>query len=376
MSLPNDPPLRILCLSHLVWERNLFQRPQQLMTRFEALGHEVLYLTLMSSKKWLRLPASERTLAIGERGRAKNLPFVPGSKRFQPVRRLSEALLCRAGQAFLQGADPGRRVLWVQHPCFLPHLDLLPHDLLVYDCMDPFQSFSSTASHIPGLEKELLARADLVFTGGRSLHRQREGSNPNMHCFPSGIDYPHFARGAEPGPVEPAVAALKKPVLGYFGAVDERIDWELLRAVCEARPQWSVALIGPLVLMNRPPVELPNLHYLGPKPYDKLPEVLRGFDVCLIPWKVNELTRFMSPTKTPEYLASGRPVVSVPIPDVVDDYGAVVRVAGDSGAFIAACGEALAAGIGPSLKPEAARTWEETAEAMAQRIRQHPRESA
>ncbi|MCB2155157.1 glycosyltransferase [bacterium] len=357
------PPLHILCLSHLVWERRLFQRPQQLMACFDRLGHHVLYESLMSSRRWLTTP-EDREARFGEHGRAVNRPFLPLSGRSVAVNRLSRRGLLSRGADFLNGAPAGRRVLWLQHPAFATLLDRLPHDLLVYDIMDPFESFRRTGADVAEMEAMLLDRADLVFTGGRSLHRQREARRPDAHCFPSGIDFEHFARGADDGPIPDDLQPIKRPILGYFGAVDERIDWPLVRALCTHRPDWNIVFLGPLVMIDRCPVDSPNFHHLGAKDYGTLPDYLRGFDVCLIPWLVNELTCTMSPTKTPEYLAAGRPVVSTPIPDVQSDYGDEVAIAADPEEFAARCEEALATGIGPSRKPPQARTWQETAEAM------------
>ncbi len=355
-------PCRILCLSHLAWEERLFQRPQQLMTRFAAQGHDVLYLALYSSRRWLRSPA-EREHTVGPGGRARNLPFVPLSGRSRLAFSLSSRLVERHGRRHFAGTG-GKRVLWLQHPSYLDAIARIPHDVLVYDCMDPFGAFNASARGTAEQERELLGRADVVFTGGRSLHRQREGMNPRMHCFPSGIDFDHFAGAAGDGPVAPEIARLKKPVLGYFGAVDERIDWRLLREVCAARPEWSVALVGPLVGMDRAPVAAPNLHVLGGRAFADLPGYLRGFDVATIPWLVNDLTRFMSPTKTPEYLASGCPVVSTAVPDVVADYGDAVGIAKTAEDFVARCEDALARGKGPARKPDASKTWDETAAEM------------
>ena len=357
------PPLHILCLSHLVWERRLFQRPQQLMACFDGLGHRVLYESLMSSRRWLGAPA-DREARFGEHGRALNRPFLPLSGRSVAVNRLSRRGLVPAGRRFLAGAPAGRRVLWLQHPAFATLIGRIPHDLLVYDIMDPFESFRRTGPDVAELEARLLERADLVFTGGRSLHRQREARRPDAYCFPSGIDAEPFARAAENGPIPDDLQPIAPPVLGYFGAIDERIDWALVRALCEQRPAWSIVFLGPLVMMDRCPVSAPNFHHLGAKDYGSLPDYLRGFDVCLIPWLVNDLTRTMSPTKTPEYLAAGRPVVSTPIPDVESDYGTEVAIAAAPGDFIACCEKAIAAGPGPSRKPPQARTWRETAEAM------------
>lgn len=357
--------MHIVCLSNLAWERTLFQRPQQLMSHFEQVGCQVLYLARTSSRRWLRMEPGQRRIAFGKHGLAKNLPFIPLSGRRQLMNDLSMRAMRSSVRSFLLAAPAGKRVLWLQHPDYYPLAQAVAHDLLVYDAMDPFGAFAKTAPWVQAREQALLERADLVFTGGRSLHAQRQHQNPNVHCFPSGIDYPHFARAAEPGSVPEQLRAVGKPVLGYFGAIDrERLDWGLIERLCAARPDWQIVLIGPLVGMNRLPVTLPNLHHLGAKSYDELPDYLRGFDVALIPWQINDLTRFMSPTKTPEYLASGRPVVSTPIPDVIGDYGDNVLVAGETSAFINACERAIAIGPGPARKPPAARTWEEIAGEM------------
>ncbi|MDK2971264.1 MAG: hypothetical protein PWP23_1019 [Candidatus Sumerlaeota bacterium] len=357
-------PLHIVCLSNLAWERRLFQRPQQLMTRFAAGGDSVLYVARMSARKWRRLPPDERRISFGPAAEARNIPYMPLSGRSAFSNRLSIRLACRAARPFLRAAPPGRRVLWFQNPDYLEAADWLPHDLLVFDCMDPFSSFQATAPWVPEKDRRVVQRADVLFTGGRSLQRQREGTHPRLHCFPSGIDFAHFARGAEPGGVPADIAALPRPILGYFGAVDERIDWPLIEAVCRQRPQWSIVFLGPLIGMERPPLTAPNFHHLGAKSYDDLPEYLRAFDAALIPWRLTELTKMMSPTKTPEYLAAGRPVVSTPIPDVQADYDREVLLAADPAAFIAACEQALAAGTGPARKPPQSRTWEEIADSM------------
>lgn len=363
--------LTIVNLSHLTWERRLFQRPQQLATRFAAMGNQVAYFSLLGMRRYLEMKLEERTVT-GQQGRlvAQNLPWMPFSGRVPALSRLSVALQMAKARPFLRQAAPGARVLWLQHPAVVRAIDKLPHDLVVYDAMDPFGQFSAAEEQVGRQEAEVLERADLVFTGGRSLHATIEGRHPAVHCFPSGIDFPHFARAAAPGTVPEDLARLPKPVLGYFGAVDERVDWQLVRTLCRERAHWSIVFLGPLVMMDRPPIDEPNFHWLGPKPYDRLPDYLRGFDVCLIPWLVNDLTRFMSPTKTPEYLAAGRPVVSTPIPDVVADYGAEVMVANDAGQYVVQCTAALRRGVGPAHKPPQSRTWDEIAEGMLALVRE------
>ena len=366
--MSDTPFLRITALSHLAWERTLFQRPQQLMTRFAALGHRVDYFSLVSFKKYLAMPLEARLIKGPGDLEAQNLPFFPGTSRFALSAWLSRKLMVLKARPTLR-AGTAPRVLWLQYPGFVDLVDQLPHDLLVYDAMDPFRAFAKSDPKVLRQEEELLQRANIVFTGGRSLQRLLEPLRPNAICHPSGIDFAHFARAAQDCPTPPPdIAKLSKPVLGYFGAVDERLDWDLLQYLCRERRHWSVVLIGPLVGLEKPPVIEPNLHWLGPKSYARLPDYLRCFDVCLIPWKVNDLTRFMSPTKTPEYLASGRPVVSVPIPDVAADYAEEVLLADTPKAFLEQCTKALLRGKGAALKPPQSRTWDEIAEAMVSNL--------
>lgn len=358
-------PLTILNLSHLAWERKLFQRPQQIMSRFaQEHGDHVAYLSLVGMRRYLEMSLEERTIEGPGDFLAMNLPFAPLTKRLAPARALTMAFLRAKARPLLKDGTPGRRVLWLQNPAYAEEIDRLPHDLLVYDVMDPFAAFKTSDPRVGAREDLVLKRADVVFTGGRSLHTQVEGRHPNAHCFPSGIDFEHFAKGAAPGPIPKDIADLPKPVFGYFGAVDERIDWELIRHLCRERAHWSIVFLGPMVLIDKIPISEPNFHWLGAKPYDALPGYLRAFDVCLIPWLVNDLTKFMSPTKTPEYLAAGRPVVSTPIPDVARDYAEEAFIATTDSEFVTACTKALAKGIGPARKPPQSRTWSEITSEM------------
>jgi len=349
----------IVWLSHLMWERKLFQRPQQLATCFESLGWRVRYYATVGSKRFAKLTESERTVPFGENGIARNLPMLPLTGKLDAMRAATRQLVFSKVEK--RSAD--RRIVWLQHPFFAPLLDKLDADKIVYDIMDPFEAFEGRFGDEVTLDKLVLQKADCIFTGGRSLHQQREGAHERMHCFPSGVETTHFEKALEPGNVASELSSISNPVLAYIGAVDERIDWELLTQVCRAKPEWNVVMIGPQ--LGAAPADLPeNLRLLGGQPYERLPEFLRGVDVALIPWKVNELTRYMSPTKTPEYLAAGRPVVSTKVPDVVKDYGDVVHFGESVSDFIEACEAALAKGPEKGGKPPQARTWMETAEAM------------
>jgi UDP-galactopyranose mutase len=195
-------------------------------------------------------------------------------------------------------------------------------------------------------EREAFAVADLVFTGGLSLYEAKRVHHPRVHAFPSSVDAAHFAKARTRVAAEPEdQRSIPHPRLGFFGVIDERMDLELLAALADARPAWQIVLLGPLAKLDAAELpRRPNLHYLGPKPYTELPRYLAGWEVALMPWAINEATRFISPTKTPEYLAAGRPVVSTPVADVVREYGVpeLVRIASTPADFVAAVEAALA----------------------------------
>jgi glycosyltransferase involved in cell wall biosynthesis len=209
--------------------------------------------------------------------------------------------------------------------------------------MDELSKFRGAPPQIIDRELELLARADVVFTGGRKLFESKSRFNDNCHFYGCGVDVNHFgqARLAETA-VPQELAALPQPVLGYFGVIDERMDYELMAHLARCKPQWSIALIGPTIKVD--PNSLPkaaNLHWLGQRPYAQLPACCKAFDLCLMPFAMNEATEFINPTKALEYMATGREIVSTPVPDVVQNFGSVVRIARTADEFVATCERAL-----------------------------------
>ena len=209
---------------------------------------------------------------------------------------------------------------------------------------------ASRRSKLLELEQELIDKADIVFTGGSSLYEAKKDRHDNVHCFPSSVDRVHFlkarARQFDPADQE----ELPRPRLGFYGVIDERFDTELLAKAAEMRPDWSFVMLGPVVKIAQEDLpRRPNIHYLGAKTYAQLPAYLSGWDVALMPFAMNESTEFISPTKTPEYLAGGKPVVSTPVRDVVRHYGHLegVLIAGDAESFVAACDQALELGRHP-----------------------------
>jgi UDP-galactopyranose mutase len=226
----------------------------------------------------------------------------------------------------------------------VPWTEHVRAEAVIYDCMDELSSFKFAPQRISSLEQQLMARADVVFAGGRSLYEAKRRRHRNVRLFPSSVDGEHFrkARTALPEPVDQA--AIAHPRIGYFGVIDERIDLDLIRYLAAARPDWNIVMVGPLakILESDLPRAI-NLHWLGPKSYGELPAYLGGWDVAIMPFALNESTRHISPTKTPEYLSGGRPVVSTPIHDVVHPYGegGLVHIASSADGFVTAVSEAL-----------------------------------
>jgi UDP-galactopyranose mutase len=303
------------------------------------------------------------------------VPRIPvgldGAARHATLRRLvSEvARLC----------EPGF-VLWYYTPMALPFTHQLDARAVVYDCMDELSAFAGAPPELTALEAELFAKADIVFTGGQRLYEAKRTKHHNVHAFPSSVDVAHFGRarrragdGGEPADQ----AAIPHLRLGFFGVIDERMDYALIEGVAAARPDWHLVLIGPTAKVD--PAALPqaaNIHYLGPKSYAALPDYISGWDVALLPFARNDATRFISPTKTPEYLAAGKPVVSTSIHDVVRPYGqqGLAHIADTTDDFVAAVEAALAEDeVGRTRAADAFLThmsWDGTWTRMRQLIQQ------
>jgi UDP-galactopyranose mutase len=351
----------VICFSHLRWNF-VFQRPNHLMQRCSA-SRRVFFFEEP-------IVAGDGPAGLDIAEAAPNLLVVvprlaPGQDPNECA-RLALIELCHRYAI-------ERPIAWFYSPMALQFARALPAALTIYDCMDELSAFKGASPVLGQLERELFARADLVFTGGRSLCRAKQSLHHAVYCFPSSVDVTHFAR-ARTAPLEPAdLASIPHPRLGFFGVIDERMDLELLDAVAGTRPDWHVVMIGPVVKID--PATLPrrpNIHYLGQKTYAELPDYLGGWDVALMPFALNESTRFISPTKTLEYLAGGKPVVSTPIADVVSPYGErdLVRVAEGADAFIHAIDATLKdGGLGdkaPRVQEFIAGTsWEKTWAQMA-----------
>jgi UDP-galactopyranose mutase len=325
--------LDVLCFSHLRWDF-VFQRPQHLLTRC-ARDRRVFYIE--------EPVFADRVTPRLERHRRGNVtvlvPHLPAGEADadEMQRALVDDLIAHEGIADY--------LVWYYTPMALSFTDHLRPASVVYDCMDELSAFKGAPAVLRQREAALLEVASLVLTGGQSLYEAKRTQHHNIHPFPSSVDVSHFAQARTMRSDPADQAAIPHPRLGFFGVIDERMDLELLSAVAAARPDWHIVMLGPVVKID--PATLPaapNLHYLGGRKYEQLPAYIAGWDVALLPFALNEATRYISPTKTPEYMAAGKPIVSTPIRDVVRPYGqqGLVRIASDAASFVDACEAALA----------------------------------
>lgn len=333
VSARNTP---LICFSHLRWDFVL-QRPQHLMDRF-AKDRQVFFfeefIPTDHHLAYLEIHSFDGTAVKAVRPRVPH-GWSEGDRE-QALRRLLDDLLGLCGAK--------RPILWFYTPMmynFASHVDA---SAVIYDCMDELANFKFAPPRLKETEAALIVRADAVFTGGHSLYEAKRHLHTNIHPFPSSVDASHF-QTARLNCEEPSdQRTISGSKLGYYGVIDERLDLALIGAVAKARPNLSFIFIGPISKISPDDLpKAPNIHYLGQKSYTELPAYLSGWDVALMPFAINEATKFISPTKTPEYLAAGRPVVSTAITDVVRHYGDVggVFLAGDANDFATACESAL-----------------------------------
>ena len=322
----------LICLSHLRWNF-VYQRPQHLMTRC-ARDRRVFFIEepeyVHGVTPHFHVRAAGDVTVI--------VPQVPEgcADATEQQRLILDDMMRRA--------DIHDFVLWYYTPMAVAFTRHLAPMATVYDCMDELSAFKNAPPALRELDAELMQRSTLVLTGGQSLYEARRHLHHNIHAFPSSVDVPHFAQARSLDLDPPDQAAIPHPRLGFFGVIDERMDLPLLADIADARPDWQIVLIGPVVKID--PASLPqrrNIHYLGGKTYEELPHYIAGWDVALLPFARNEATQFISPTKTPEYMAAGKPVVSTSIRDVVRPYGqqGLVQIADDVPAFVRACTAAL-----------------------------------
>lgn len=326
----------LVCFSHLRWDF-VFQRPQHLLTRC-ARDRRVFFIEEpVFGNGSMRLDVRD-----AEAGVRVVVPTLPEGLRSEIA---INAVMKEMTRQLFQEHNINEYVFWYYTPMALKFTDHFNPVASVYDCMDELSAFKGAHSQLSMLEKELFQNVDLVFTGGQSLYEAKCGQHPAVYAFPSSIDASHFGK-ARTNVIDPEdQASIPHPRLGFFGVIDERFDSELLDQVAAKRPDWQFIMIGPVVKID--PESLPkhpNIHYLGPKKYNELPDYLAGWDIALLLFARNDSTRFISPTKTPEYLAAGKPVISTSIRDVVRPYGELklVEITDTADEFIQAAEKIMA----------------------------------
>ncbi|HSV35532.1 MAG TPA: glycosyltransferase [Ramlibacter sp.] len=360
----------LVVFSHLRWNF-VYQRPQHLLSRLALRWRVILIEEPVLKAERNEIERFQPTAGL-EVWRPHVTGDAPGfhDDHLPVLRRLvAQALREHAVDDYW---------LWFYTPMALPLATELSPRGVVYDCMDELAAFKNAPRQLVQRENALFKMADLVFTGGRSIYNAKKGRHADVHCFPSSVDAEHFSEMTADHPLQ---AHLPRPRLGYCGVIDERINIELIDGLARARPHWQVVMVGPTAKID--PEALPkhgNIAWLGQQGYGDLPALISGWDVCLMPFALNEATRYISPTKTLEYMACGRPCVSTAIRDVVEPYGHLVDIVENTDQLVAACERILArsaqeqAAHARALAEVVAHTsWDATAQAMATLIAQADR---
>jgi UDP-galactopyranose mutase len=328
----------IVVFSHLRWNF-VYQRPQHLLSRLAA-TRPVFFVEEpefdpTGPARWERIQPHPNLVVLK--------PRTPVERHGFHADQISvlEPLMAELAQE-LEGRT---LVAWMYTPMALPLAQALAPAVMVYDCMDELSLFLGAPPELLSREAALIECADVMFTGGPSLFRAKQSRHPNVHCFASSVDAGHFRVQTSGVKEAEDQAGLPHPRLGFYGVIDERLDLPLIDYVSQAHPEWQIILVGPVVKID--PAVLPrreNIHYFGQRTYEQLPQYLAGWDVCLLPFARNDATRFISPTKTLEYMAAELPIVSTPSTDVAEPYGDIVYLGGTPAEFVAACEAALSAG--------------------------------
>lgn len=360
-------PKNLLCFSHLRWDF-VFQRPQHVLSCLSR-NFNIYFFEepqfISSTKAYLKLIKVQKNLSL-------IVPHLPNGLLKQEQISIQKGLL----DCLLNTQNLSDFIFWYYTPMALEFSEHLQPQFIVYDCMDELSAFKFAPPNIRKLEKQLFKTADLIFTGGKSLYEAKKHWHSTIYCLPSSIDKQHFNQARKSNKFKQKNNLNLK--LGYSGVIDERFNLELIRAMAAQKPNWVFEIIGPVVKIdpNELP-KLPNIRYIGPIDYEELPEFLSEWDIALIPFLLNEATRFISPTKTPEYLAAGLPVISTPIRDVIHPYGinGLVQIGRQAQEFIHLAEGWM--GLHPKHKKNwlqrvdvflAQHSWEKTCTSMFERI--------
>ncbi len=354
--------LDVLCFSHLRWDF-VFQRPQHVMSRFARNGR----VFFIEEPTFVDGPSH---IDVSDRG--DNVFVCVPHLAEGDMQRIPELI-----QDLRQQREVNDYIAWFYTPMMIGWSSLLQPKAVVYDCMDQLSAFKNAPPELMPRERELFAKADVVFTGGHSLYEAKKDQHDSIHAFPSSIDVTHFSKALGVEKDLPEQAEIGRPLIGFVGVIDERTDIDLLASIADLRPDWNYIMVGPVVKISEE--DLPrrdNIHYLGQRSYDDLPAILAGWDAAMMPFALNESTRYISPTKTPEYLAAGLPVVSTSITDVVRPYGemGLVHIASTPEEFVEALSVAIDEDADQRLESSAEflskNSWDKTFDQMNDVIRE------
>jgi len=342
----------MIVFCHLRWDF-VYQRPQHLISRMS---------------KDLKILLIEEPVAKSDKGEAGNLNVI--NKNLHVLQPMVDSI--EAIDAVIPQYVKNKNVAtgWFYSAAFSPLLQSINFDTVVYDCMDELSLFKGAPQHLIDQEKFLLANADIVFTGGKSLYESKKKMHDNVYCFPSSVDEDHFSQSLLAEEVPNDIRQIAAPIVGYFGVIDERIDYDLIRETANLLPKINFVMIGPFAKIEEH--DLPraeNIHYLGMKTYDLLPAYLRGFDIAMMPFALNDATKYISPTKTLEYMAAAKPIISTKITDVVNDYSHCVKLVSNASEFASEIETLLEKNYGLTLQSQYRdildkTSWDATADRM------------
>lgn len=355
----------IVVFSHLRW-RFVWQRPQQFLSRF-AEDHPILFVEIAEHDNPEGEPPRIETEVAMPNVTVLNVHVAPGTRGLTQIMQ-------NAVKGAMADLGIERPLLWYYNPMDSGWtLGQFGERGVVYDCMDELSQFKGAPQELVDRESELIQAADVVFTGGYELWMKKSKQHANTHFFGCAVEYDHFAQAQQDGPIPDDLAAIPAPRVGWFGVVDERVDYDLLRNAAAARPDLSFVIVGPAVKVDPADFpQAPNLHWLGGRDYKELPLYCRGYDVCMMCFALNEATEFINPTKALEYLATGKPVVSTAVRDVVRQYQDTVLIAESTDDFLKKVDESLSGEHEDMVVRGVAKakdaSWESTVGAMQQII--------
>jgi len=363
----------IIAFSHLRWNF-VWQRPQQFLSRF-AKAHPILFV---EEPEYVLEPGAAPQLTLEQP--VENITvakfIVPRDLGRGPqFEEIAQALTEEAIEAVNTGGEFDSPLLWFYNPMDASWASFAFNRRgVVYDCMDELSQFKFAPDNLIENEKLLLAQADIVFTGGYELWTRKSKQHSNTHFFGCGVEYDHFAKAQEEGTAIPEdISSLKHPIIGWFGVIDERVDYDLIKQVAKAKPEWNFVMAGPVVKVDPNSLpKAPNIHWIGKKEYAVLPNYCKAFDICMMWFAINEATEFINPTKALEYLATGKPVISTPVKDVIKQYTDYVEIVKSPKEFIVCAENALSARdenrIQRGIEKARQSSWESTVARMQELI--------